>query len=87
MGVRLEIPEPLIRVIETTAAAEHLTPGQFMRKLVDKHLENKNRQELIERGRRQSQALGLTEEDPDRLLPTQPLRSQRLHPDPPASSR
>ncbi|MGA8026640.1 MAG: hypothetical protein WB992_05800 [Bryobacteraceae bacterium] len=68
MGSRLELPEPLIRVIQTTAAAEHLTPEQFMQKLVDKHLENKRWQELLERGHRQSEALGYTEDDVDRLI-------------------
>jgi hypothetical protein len=39
-----------------------------MQKLVDKHLENKSWQELLERGRRQSEALGYTEDDVDRLI-------------------
>ena len=68
MGSHLELPEPLVRVIEMTAAAEHLTPEQFMQKLVDKHLEDKSWQEFIERGRRQSEALGYTENDVDRLI-------------------
>jgi hypothetical protein len=68
VGSRLELPEPLIRVIETTAAAERLTPEQFMQKLVDKHLENKSWQEVFERGRRQSEALVYTEDDVDGLI-------------------
>lgn len=68
MGSHLELPEPLVRIIEMTAAAEHLTPEQFMQKLVDKHLEDKSWQELMERGRRQSEALACTEQDVDRLI-------------------
>src|SRR5579875_586823 len=68
MGSQLELPEPLIRVIQTTAAAEHLTPEQFRQKLVDRHLESKRWQELLERGRRQSDAIGYTEDDVDRLI-------------------
>ncbi len=68
MGSHLELPEPLIRVIQTTAAAGHLSPEQFIQKLVDKHLENKSWHELIERGLRQSEALGYTEDDVERII-------------------
>ena len=68
MSTHFELPEPLIQVIETTAAAEHLTPEQFMQKLVDEHIANKSWQELLERGRSQSQNLGYAERDVDRLI-------------------
>lgn len=55
-------------MIEASAAAEHLTLEQFLHKLVHKHLEDKSWQELIQRGRRQSQDLGYTEDDVDRLI-------------------
>ena len=68
MATDLDLPEPLIRVIEATAAAEHLTPEQFMQNLVDKHLETKSWRDLLDRGRRQSHTLGYTEDDVDRLI-------------------
>ncbi|HTU47384.1 MAG TPA: hypothetical protein VMF91_20140 [Bryobacteraceae bacterium] len=68
MGTQVELPESLVREIEARAAAEQLTPGQFIQRLVEKHLENKSWHELIEKGLRQSQALGYSEDDVERLI-------------------
>jgi hypothetical protein len=53
---------------QVTAKAEGLTPEQLMQELIEKHLERTNWEELVERGRRQSEALGYSEDDVERLV-------------------
>ena len=68
MAANVEVSEPLAQIILDIAAAEQLTPEQFLQKLVDEHLENKSWREIVARGRSKSEALRYTESDVDRLI-------------------
>jgi len=77
MGTQIELPESLVREIEARAAAEQLTPGQFIQRLVEKHIEDKSWQAVMEKGRRQSQALGYRRDDVERLVHAHPAEKRR----------
>ena len=68
MDTQVELPESLAREIKARAAAEQLTPGQFIQRLVEKHLEDKIWHEAIDKGLRRSQALGYREDEVERLI-------------------
>jgi hypothetical protein len=64
----LKLPAGLLARVADAAAAEETTPEVWIERALTRQLDETSWQQLVEAGRRRSQALGYTEADVERLI-------------------
>ena len=64
----ISLPEPLLAEIQSAAEAQHRTADELAADAIRQYLEQQSWMQFVERNERRAKAMGITEDDVDRLI-------------------